>query len=152
MTHTSIEGVVVVPLRRIPDERGSIAHMLREDEPHFERFGEIYFSWVYPGVVKGWHLHKEMTLYYSVPVGTIKLVLFDERQSATKGKLVELFVGEANYCLVKIPPGVWNGFKGVGVTAAMVANCSTIPHRANEIERMDPHTSHIPYDWSRKDR
>jgi len=152
MSQTSIEGVVIAPLRRIPDERGSIAHMLREDDAHFERFGEIYFSWVYPGVVKGWHLHKEMTLYYSVPVGTIKLVLFDERPSPTKGKLMEVYVGESNYCLVKIPPGVWNGFKGVGVAASMVANCSTIPHRADEIERMDPHTNHIAYDWARKDR
>lgn len=153
MSQTSIDGVSVIPLRRIPDERGMIAHMLREDDAHFDRFGEIYFSWVHPGVVKGWHLHKEMTLYYSVPVGTIKLVLFDERaESATKGKLMELFVGDANYCLVKIPPGVWNGFKGVGVASAMVANCSTIPHRADEIERMDPHENRIPYEWARKDR
>ena len=152
MSNSPIEGVLVHPLRRIPDERGMIAHMLREDDPHFQRFGEIYFSWVYPGVVKGWHLHKEMTLYYSVPVETIKLVLFDERPGPTKGALMELFVGQANYQLVKIPPGVWNGFKGVGVEPAMVANCSDIPHRADEIERMDPHQNHIPYDWSRRDR
>lgn len=152
MSNSAIEGVLVVPLRRIPDERGMIAHMLREDDAHFSRFGEIYFSWVYPGVVKGWHLHKEMTLFYSVPVGTIKLVLFDAREGATKGKVMELFVGAANYSLVKIPPGVWNGFKGVGVEPAMVANCSDIPHRADEIVRMDPHENEIPYDWARKDR
>jgi dTDP-4-dehydrorhamnose 3,5-epimerase len=148
----SIEGVQVIPLRRIPDERGTIAHMLREDDPHFIRFGEIYFSWVYPGAVKGWHLHKEMTLFYSVPVGTIKLVLFDEREGATKGNLMELYIGESNYSLVKIPPLVWNGFKGVSHVPAMVANCSDIPHRADEIERMDPHQNRIPYDWARKDR
>jgi len=147
-----IEGVKVVPLKRIQDERGMIAHMLREDDPHFQRFGEIYFSWVYPGVVKGWHLHKEMTLFYAVPVGTIKLVLWDAREGATKGELMELFLGDASYSLVRIPPGVWNGFKGVGTAAAMVANCADIPHRADEIERMDPHQNHIPYDWSRKDR
>ncbi len=152
MSQSIIEGVSVIPLRRIPDERGMIAHMLREDDPHFERFGEIYFSWVYPEVVKGWHLHKEMTLYYSVPVGTIKLVLYDARLGSSHGKLMELYVGDANYNLVKIPPGVWNGFKGVGVTTSMVANCSSIPHRADEIERVDPHKNEIPYDWSRKDR
>jgi len=41
-----IEGVRVVPLRQIPDERGKVMHMLRADDPHFERFGEIYFSTV----------------------------------------------------------------------------------------------------------
>ena len=148
----TIDGVSITPLRRIPDERGAICHMLRCDDPHFERFGEIYFSWVYPGAVKGWHLHKEMTLFYSVPVGTIKLVLFDERPGPTQGVVQEIFLGDMNYALVKIPPLVWNGFKGVGTTPAMVANCSTIPHRADEIERMDPHTSRIPYSWARIDR
>src|SRR5947208_13130101 len=87
-----IEGVRVVPLRQIPDERGKVMHMLRADDPHFERFGEIYFSTIYAGVVKGWHLHDRMTINYAVPFGSIKLVLFDDRDgSPTKGQLQELF-------------------------------------------------------------
>ena len=42
-----IEGVTVRPLRQICDERGKVMHMLRSDDPHFERFGEIYFSVVF---------------------------------------------------------------------------------------------------------
>ncbi len=45
-----IQGVEVVPLRRIPDERGTIFHMLRATDPHFQKFGEIYFSTVYKGM------------------------------------------------------------------------------------------------------
>lgn len=146
-----IDGVRITPLRQIPDERGTVMHMLREDAPHFERFGEIYFSWVYPGAIKAWHLHREMTLNYSVPVGRIKLVLYDDRDnSSTRGELMELFLGDARYELVTIPPGVWNGFKGVGTTPAMVANCSTIPHRPEEIERLDPESGIIPYSWELK--
>ena len=146
-----IEGVRITPLRQIPDERGTVMHMLREDAPHFERFGEIYFSWVYPGAIKAWHLHREMTLNYSVPVGRIKLVLYDDRQnSSTRGELMELFLGDASYELVTIPPGVWNGFKGVGTTPAMVANCATIPHRPEEIDRVDPESGIIPYSWELK--
>jgi len=78
-----IEGVVVKPLRRLADERGCIMHMLKRDDPVFEEFGEIYFSCVYPGVIKGWHLHHRMTLNYAVPVGMIKLVLFDGREGST---------------------------------------------------------------------
>src|SRR5438270_302458 len=123
-----IEGVKVTALRQICDERGKIMHMLRSDSPVYERFGEIYFSTVYPGVVKAWHIHEKMTLNYAVVSGMIKLVLFDDRKnSSTKGKLMELFLGESNYQLVTIPPLVWNGFKGAGTTAAIVANCSTIP-------------------------
>lgn len=148
-----IDGVVISPRRQIPDERGKVMHMLKATDPEFEKFGEIYFSVVYPGVVKGWHLHKVMVLHYAVPFGNIKLVLYDDRpDSKTRGELMELFIGQDNYCLVKVPIGVWNGFKGVGVTPAIVANCATIPHDPEEIARMDPFDNHIPYDWALKHR
>lgn len=146
-----INGVLVKPLSQITDERGKVMHMLRTDEPHFEQFGEIYFSVVYPGVVKGWHLHKEMTLNYAVISGMIKLVLYDLREdSPTKGEIQEFFIGEDNYVLVKIPPKIWNGFKGIGAKLAILANCATIPHRPDEIERLDPVNNDIPYDWGLK--
>lgn len=144
-----IEGVRVTPLRQIPDERGKIMHMLREDSPGFERFGEIYFSGVWPGAIKAWHFHKRMTLNYAVPSGGVKLVLYDERpESRTRGELMELFLGDSNYCLVTVPPQVWNGFKGLGVGMSLVANCATIPHDPDEIVRLDPLNNQIPYDWS----
>ena len=146
-----IKGVVVVQLNQIPDERGKIMHMLRCDDPHFEKFGEIYFSVVYPGVVKGWHKHHKMTLNYAALVGTIKLVLYDDRkESSTKGEVQELFIGEENYCLVKIPPEIWNGFKGIGVKPAIVANCATFPHDPKEIVRLNPCNNNIPYKWDLK--
>ena len=146
-----IEGVLIKPLRQIPDERGKIMHMLRADDPHFEKFGEIYFSIVYPEVIKGWHLHTKMTLNYAVVSGMIKLVLYDAREeSPTKGELQELYIGEDNYALVRIPSGIYNGFKGIGVEPAIVANCSDIPHNPEEIQRVDPFSKDIPYDWDLK--
>ncbi len=143
-----IEGVQVIPLRRIPDERGTIFHMLRADAPHFEKFGEIYFATAYPGVIKGWHLHKSMTLNYACIDGMIKLVLFDQRpDSKTKGELQELFIGDENYALVKIPPGIWNGWKCVGTQRALLANCPTEVHSPDEMLRMDPFSPEIPYKW-----
>lgn len=144
-----IKDVEVIPLKQISDERGKIMHMLRNDAKHFEKFGEIYFSIVYPGVIKGWHLHKKMVLNYAVVTGMIKLVLFDDRKnSQTRGEIMEFFIGEDNYCLVKIPPEVWNGFKGIGVKSAIVANCATIPHDPDEIMRLDPFSKDIPYNWN----
>ena len=143
-----IDGVAVRPLRQLPDERGKIMHMLREDDPHFSRFGEIYFSVVYPGAIKAWHLHRMMTLNYAVVAGTIKLVLFDDRaESPTRGNLMELFPGEANYCLITVPPLVWNGFKGIGTNPAVVANCATHAHDPEEIVRLDPFSPNVPYSW-----
>ena len=146
-----IDGVEVTPLKQILDERGKVMHMLRCDDPHFKQFGEIYFSCVHPGAIKAWHRHKKMTLNYAVPYGKIKLVLYDDRKnSPTHGELVELFLGPDNYQLVTIPPKVWNGFKGVGTETSIVANCATLPHDPDEIERMDPFDNDIPYDWSLK--
>ena len=123
-------------------------HMLRVDDAHFERFGEIYFSVVYPGIIKGWHLHKQMTLNYAVVSGMIKLVLYDPRDnSPTKGEVQELFMGEDNYVLTRIPRGIWNGFKGIGAKPAIVANCATTPHDPDEIIRLKPFAKEIPYDW-----
>jgi dTDP-4-dehydrorhamnose 3,5-epimerase len=146
-----IDGVSIKPLKQIPDERGKVMHMLRLDDAHFEQFGEIYFSVVYPGAIKAWHLHKRMTLNYAVVSGMIKLVLYDSRKdSPTKGNLQELFVGESNYVLVKIAPGIYNGFKGIGTGPSIVANCATIPHDPDEIVRISPFSEKIPYDWGIK--
>lgn len=147
-----IEGVQIIPLRRIPDERGTILHMLKRTDPHFLEFGEIYFSTIYPGVIKGWHLHKRMTLSYACIHGRIKLVLYDDREeSSTRNELMELFLGPDNYSLVIIPPNLWNGFKGMGSDYSIVANCATHPHDPSQSLRMDPYKNHLPYDWARKD-
>ena len=146
-----IEGVVIKPLRVISDERGFVLHMMRRDDPLFQQFGEIYFSIVYPGVIKGWHLHRKMTLNYAVVSGMIKLVLYDSRkESSSYGRIQEICIGERNYSLVQIPPLVWNGFQGLGTRQAIVANCATHPHDPAEIERIDPLNNDIPYDWSTK--
>jgi len=144
-----IHGVSIVPLRQIHDERGSVMHMLKSSDPHFVQFGEIYFSTVYPGVVKAWHLHSRMILNYAVPVGRIKFVLYDDRaDSPTRGEIQEVFLGPDNYVLVTVPPMVWNGFKGAGDSMAVVANCASIPHDPDEITRLDPIAGGIPYDWA----
>ncbi len=146
-----IDGVAIRPLRVIIDERGMVLHMIKSTDPHFQHFGEIYFSVINPGAIKAWHLHTEMTLNYAVPVGMIKLVLYDSRpESPTHGELTEFFLGDRNYMLVTVPPLVWNGFKGISKEPAVVANCATIPHRPDEIQRISPFDPSIPYDWAIK--
>lgn len=146
-----IEGVIISPLKQLLDERGKVMHMLKNTDEHFTEFGEIYFSTIYPGAIKGWHQHSEMTLNYAVPWGQIKFVLFDDRKdSQTKGEIQEIFIGPENYNLVTVPPMVWNGFKGIGAEMAIIANCSTIPHDPNEIKRKSIMDKCIPYKWEVK--
>ena len=145
-----IDGVQVVPLRRFSDERGSVLLMLKESDPHFVRFGEIYFSTVFRGVVKAWKNHRRMHANYACVHGTIKVVLHDRREaSTTLGQTLELEVSpDANYSLVVIPPGVWHGFQGLDAPASILANCATEPSDPDELDRLDAGDPSIPYSWS----
>lgn len=144
-----IDGVKVIPLRRVPDERGTVFHMLRRTDAHFVEFGEIYFSSIYPGVVKGWHRHRDMSLNYACIAGRIKLVMHDDREaSPSRGETMEIFLGPDDYSLVIVPPAVWNGFKGMSAPQSLVANCCTHPHDPSRSDRLDPFDNDIPYDWA----
>lgn len=124
-----IVDVEIKKNRKIPDERGIICHMLKNDDEIFEKFGEVYFSYIFPGAIKSWHYHKAMVLNYCVVSGMIKMVLYDDRvNSETYGNLMEIFLGKDNYLTVKVPKEVWNGYKIVETKRTIVANCATITH------------------------
>jgi dTDP-4-dehydrorhamnose 3,5-epimerase len=143
-----IEGVQIVPLGRISDARGSVFHMLKATDPHFVRFGEIYFSSVYPGVIKAWKRHQRVTANYACIFGRVKVAIYDERaDSATRGAVMEVYLSPDEYSLAVIPPGLWHGFQGVSHPAAILANCATEPNDPSELDRLDPKQNHIPYDW-----
>lgn len=142
-----IEGVVYKPLRRIPDDRGTIWHMLKKTDDIFTTFGEIYFTSLYPGIVKAWHVHQRMDLNYACIVGSVRVVLFDDRNnSPTRGTFDEYILGEHSYGLLHIPHGVTNGMQCLGQATAVVANCATLPHDPAEMLRVDP--AAIDFDWS----
>jgi dTDP-4-dehydrorhamnose 3,5-epimerase len=144
-----IEGVQIKELKKIADERGSIMHMMKADDKMFTKFGEIYFATAYPGVIKGWHIHKKQEQNYAVIKGMIKLVIYDIRKnSITHGKLEEIFMGDLDYKLVKIPIGVANGWKCIGTDTAILANLSDLPHEVGEMDRIEPFSKEIPYNWN----
>jgi dTDP-4-dehydrorhamnose 3,5-epimerase len=147
---SGISGVVIQPLKQMVDERGAVLHMLRADSPLFMGFGEIYFSLVLPGVVKGWKRHRRLTQHFAVPVGQIRLVLFDDRpDSPSVGRLEELLLGRPDrYDLVRIPPGLWYGFQGLGAIPALVANCTDFPHDPQEAESLPLGSPRVPYRWN----
>ncbi len=149
---TEIEGVVSVALRELADEHGSVLHMLRSDSPDFYKFGECYFSEILPGAIKAWKLHREQTQNLAVPVGRIRLVIYDDRvSSCTRGNLQIQELGRPDFYLrVQIPPGLWYGFTCLSQTPALLANCSDIPHDPSESEHIPAIGSNIPYVWSRK--
>jgi dTDP-4-dehydrorhamnose 3,5-epimerase len=148
-----IHDVEIVPLKRFPDERGTVMHIMKATDDQFKGFGEVYCSSVYPGVVKGWNRHKKVTLNYVVLAGAIKLVLYDDRDgSPSKGVVQEIFMGRESYVRVTVPPGIWSGFKGIGPETALVCNIIDLPHDPTESEWRDPYSYQIRYSWERKDK
>ena len=149
-----IDSVKVRKLRLIPDERGYLMEMLRSDWEEYEKFGQVYITAVYPGVVKGWHYHKIQTDHFICVHGMAKVVLYDGREgSPTHGEVNEFFMGWQNPTLLKIPPGVMHGFKGIGQEMALIVNVPTELYNYEQPDeyRLPAYTDQIPYDWSRKD-
>jgi|TARA_Y100000389_G_C17451070_1_gene514847 dTDP-4-dehydrorhamnose 3,5-epimerase len=146
----NIDGVKIIKKNVITDDRGKILHMIKNDDDHFQKFGEIYFSYVNPSQIKAWHIHKEMTLNYVAAFGKIKLVLYDDRMaSSTNGIVQEIILSNDNHFLVSIPPMIWNGFCSADNNLAVLANCSDIPHDKEEIDRLPFDDPKFPYDWKK---
>ncbi len=149
-----IKGFGVRRAKVIPDERGRLGEILRVDDPWFERFGQVYFTTTYPGVVKAWHHHKKQFDHIYVVRGMIKAALYDVREgSPTHGTVHELYLGEHCPGLVRIPPGVQHGWMCVSEVEAIIVNIVSEPFDyANPDElRTHPHDNNIPYDWTRRD-
>ena len=145
-----IEGVTVVKLSQLIDERGAVLHVIRSDEKDFSQFGECYFSELKPGAVKAWKRHKVQTQQLAVPVGRVQMVIFDNREgSRTRGQLKLLELGRPDaYARVRVPPGLWYGFECISDVSALVVNCADMPHNSQESEQLPSETTHIPYKWS----
>jgi dTDP-4-dehydrorhamnose 3,5-epimerase len=144
-----IHGVRTKPLKTIADDRGWLYEM-RRDEELFLGFGQVYLTAVYPGVVKAWHCHEKQTDHFTIVSGMAKFVLADLREdSATRGEINELFIGDQNRLLVQIPPGVYHGMKGIGPATALAINCPTEPYRHDKPDeiRLPCDTDKINYDW-----
>lgn len=145
-----IDGVKTKNLRVIPDERGWLMEILRNDDDIYQEFGQVYITTAYPGVTKAWHMHKKQTDNFTCIYGMMKVALYDAREdSPTYGELNEFFVGEKNPLLISVPPFVYHGFKGMGTKTAFFLSVPTLPYNYDEPDefRLPADTDEIPYDW-----
>jgi len=149
-----IDGVKLKQLKAIPDQRGRLMENMRADDGLFIKFGQVYMTTTYPGVVKAWHLHKKQTDNVACVQGMIKLAVYDPREdSRTYKEVDEYYLGTHNPLLVQIPPGLYHGWMCVSQEEAIVVNVPTEVYNREDPDefRLDPHANDIPYDWSRRD-
>ena len=146
----NIKGVKVKKLKVIPDERGWLMEILRDDDEIFENFGQVYLTTAYPGVVKAWHYHKKQSDNFTCIHGMMKVALYDDRDdSPTKGEIDEFFIGEKNPMLIHVPHGIYHGFKAIGDETAYFLSVPTLHYDYEDPDeyRLPPDTDKIPYDW-----
>lgn len=145
-----INDILITPLKQFDDERGSVLHMLRCDAPEFVRFGECYFSEVLPGAIKAWKRHRAQTQNLAVPVGRVRVVIYDDREfSSTRGQVQVLELGRPDaYQRLKIVAGLWYGFTCISAIPALLANCVDLPHNPADAEVLRWDDPAIPYSWS----
>jgi len=144
MRPTGFEQVAVTPLKRILTNGGDVLHALKCSDEGFLGFGEAYFSWIEPGIVKAWKCHKRMTLNLVVPVGEVLFVLYEP----TLDRFREELLGEARYARLTIPPTVWFGFQGTASVNSLVMNLADVEHDPDEVLRAS--ISSIEYQWRRR--
>ena len=149
-----IDGVKIKKLKVIPDDRGRLMEIFRADDDFFEKFGQVYMSTTYPGVVKAWHKHEKQADNMACVAGMVKVVLRDARKgSPTFEEINEFFMGVHNPILIHIPSGIWHGWRCISLEESFVVNAPTemYDYKKPDEQRLDPLKGGIPYDWSRKD-
>ena len=149
-----IDGLKIKKLGIIPDQRGRVMEILRRDDELFQKFGQVYMTTTYPGVVKAWHKHEKQADNIACIAGMIKMALYDGRPgSPTHGEVNEFYLGVHNPVLVQVPSGVYHGWMGMSPEEAVIINIPTEPYDREhpDEQRLDPHDNDIPYVWKRRD-
>ena len=143
-----MKGISVFPLKQIQLEKGDVWHGMKNSDEGFKGFGEVYFSNVNPGQIKGWKLHTKTTLNLIVIKGEIEFVFFDERvKSESYGKYFKLIASEKgdNYCRITVSPGIWMAFKCKSNDTALLMDIIDQPH--SDLEALKKDLNEFTYNW-----
>jgi dTDP-4-dehydrorhamnose 3,5-epimerase len=146
-----IDGVRIRPAVTHPDERGTLCEVYDpawglSDEP----LVYVYQVTIRPKQVKGWVLHRNQSDRLFFSFGTVKVVLYDDREdSPTRGMLNELHFGEHNRAHIVIPPHVWHALQNVGESDAVFINCPTRPYNHEDPDKwsLPKDTDRIPFSF-----
>ena len=144
-----LAGVEIKELVRNKDERGFFEELIRFNDKFFaEGFGQLSHSFMIPGVIKAWHIHKTQVDWWYVAKGDLHVGLFDMRENSTTYKtLNEYLLGvHGQNVVLKIPPGIAHGCKVIGSESELFYVTSGV-YNTDEEGRIDFDDKDIGYDW-----
>ncbi|MBM01516.1 MAG: dTDP-4-dehydrorhamnose 3,5-epimerase [Chloroflexi bacterium] len=102
---------------------------------------EVYFSEVKNNFIKGWIKHNVQTCNFIVPIGKIKLVIFED-DFDNDPIIMEL--SKSNHQIITVPPGNWFAFKGIENNNLLV-NITDLEHDDSESDSID--IDKIEFSW-----
>lgn len=143
-----IEGVSLHPLKQISVPKGDLWHAFKVTDEGFVGFGEAYFTQIKPHEVKGWKRHNRYVLNLVVVSGTIKFIIYDDREeSITNGQFQEItLTPNGNYQRLTIAPGLWMAFAGADEDTSMLMDFIPEVHDPSEGDRKE--LAEIPYNFN----
>ena len=146
MDEINIEGLRLTALDQIFHPDGDIFHGMKKKDPGYSGLGEAYFSTINTGSVKGWKKHKKMTLNLVVISGSVKFIIYDDRDNSnSKENFFKVELSLSNFKRLTVPPGLWLAFKGVSNKKNIILNIADIEHDTQEIEKLD--LGKINFNW-----
>jgi len=126
-----LNKVKKISLKEIKTTSGNIIKYIDKEKNFFKKFGEIYFSEIKKGYVKGWNLHKKCHCLITVPFGSVEFTLMNFKKSKKKRVRISRKKPE----ILLIPPLVWFKFKSKS-QISVVANLINLKHDPKETLKM----------------
>jgi dTDP-4-dehydrorhamnose 3,5-epimerase len=148
-----IEGVRIRRAITHPDARGTVCEVYNPAWGiHEAPLVYVYQTTIRPHRIKGWVLHREQDDRLFFSLGTVKIVLYDDRPGSPTHKMLnEIHLGEHNRGLITIPRGVYHALENVGETDVLFINMPTRPYKHADPDkyRLPLDTDLIPYRFDR---
>lgn len=134
-----IFGVSLYDEKQITVPKGNVFHAIKSCSEGFCGFGEVYFSQIEQGAIKGWKRHNRYTLNIVVPIGKIRFVIYDDRDnSQTFGQFEEIILSpNGNYKRLTVAPGLWMAFQGLDEGISMLMDIIPELHDTSEIDKKE---------------
>lgn len=140
---SGLQGVQCKEMRHIITKNGVSTEMYRADWGlESGTIAQALHVSLRAGAISAWHCHQRQTDHIFCVLGTMRLVLFDDREhSPTRGEVQELYLSDRRPMLVVIPTRVWHGIQNL--TQQDVIFCNFFDR---VYDHSDPDEWRLPFD------
>lgn len=144
-----IDGVSVREIANVLKLDGHLVEVFRRSWfPDAAPIDQVFQVTLNPGAISAWHAHESTTDHLFISAGTVRVVLFDNREdSPTRGEINEFRFGAIRPAVIVVPPRIWHGLQCVSTSAATILN---LVDKAYDYEdpdhwRVPPDSAAIPF-------